>query len=233
MKILALDTTAEGCSVALNIDGQVEEDYQDAPRQHTRLLIPMIRDLMATAGLALQDLDAIAFGRGPGSFTGLRIAAGVVQGLAYGLGKPVIPVSSLAAAALAGGRALGRPCRVAVAFDARMNEIYWGCFEVVPDSPELKPVTPEAVLPPAQAGLPDDGTVQWLGVGDGWRLAELMSGDVRARISETLPDIGVRAGDVARLAARSWAAGDTVGAESAVPVYLRDEVAWQKRPARS
>ncbi len=232
MKILALDTTAEGCSVALNVDGQVEEEYQDAPRQHTRLLIPMIRDLMATAGLALQDLDAIAFGRGPGSFTGLRIAAGVVQGLAYGLEKPAIPVSSLAAAALAGGRALGQPCRVAVAFDARMNEVYWGCFEVFPETLTLNPLMPEAVLPPEDAFLPGDGTDRWIGVGDGWRLAESLGPEVRARIVEMFPGTGVRAGDVARLAAHHWAAGETVAAESAVPVYLRDEVAWQKLPAR-
>ncbi|MCW9009004.1 tRNA (adenosine(37)-N6)-threonylcarbamoyltransferase complex dimerization subunit type 1 TsaB, partial [Marinobacter sp.] len=101
MKLLALDTSSEGCSAALWLDGRVTERFEVAPRGHTRLLMPMVRELFAEQGLSPTDLDALAFARGPGSFTGLRIATGVVQGLAWGLDIPVVPVSSLAAVALA------------------------------------------------------------------------------------------------------------------------------------
>lgn len=232
MKILALDTTAEGCSVAVNIDGQVREDYRDAPRQHTRLLIPMIGQLLTANGLRPADLDVIAFGRGPGSFTGLRIAAGVVQGLAYGLERPVIPVSSLAATALAAARRLGRPTKVAVAFDARMGELYWGCFDVNPETGSAYSLGPERVLPPDQIELPGEAGGDWLGAGDGWRQTAAMPAPLRLRVESVLENVGAEAGEIARLAARQWQEGTMVAPEEAVPVYLRDEVAWQKTASR-
>ncbi len=131
MKLLALDTSSEGCSAALLINGSLTERFALAPRGHTRLLMPMIRELLAEQGLAPAELDALAFARGPGSFTGLRIATGVVQGLAWGLEVPVVPVSSLAAVALSAMETLNvaEGDGLAIAFDARMGEVYWGCFQ--------------------------------------------------------------------------------------------------------
>lgn len=233
MKLLALDTTAEGCSVALNLDGRIEQRYQQAPRQHTRLLIPMIRQLLADAGLSLSDLDGIAFGRGPGSFTGLRIAAGVVQGLAFGLDRPVVPVSSLAAVALAGARERNHTGPVAAAFDARMQEVYWGCFDVDPSAGRVDSLMAEAVLPPTQVTLPDSGPQNWLGAGDGWQFRADMPESVRQAVHIIQMQIDVQAGDIARLAGPLWEQGAAVSAYQAVPVYLRDEVAWQKAPGRA
>lgn len=128
MKLLALDTSSEGCSAALLVDGRVSERFDLAPRGHTRLLMPMIRELLSEQDLVPADLDALAFACGPGSFTGLRIATGVVQGLAWGLDLPVLPVSSLATVALGAMDTLdvNDGDGVAVAFDARMGEVYWG-----------------------------------------------------------------------------------------------------------
>lgn len=126
MKLLALDTSSEGCSAALLVDGEISERFELAPRGHTRLLMPMVRELLAEKNLAPAELDALAFARGPGSFTGVRIATGVVQGLAWGLDIPVVPVSSLEAVALGAIDSMDIPENggIAVAFDARMGELY-------------------------------------------------------------------------------------------------------------
>ena len=127
MKILALDTATEACSAALLIDGEIRERFEIAPRAHARLLLPMLEDLLAEAGLKPAQLDAIAFGRGPGSFTGLRIAASVAQGIAFAADLPVLPVSTLAALAWPALRA-ARADQVFAAIDARMGEIYCAGF---------------------------------------------------------------------------------------------------------
>ena len=231
MKLLALDTSSEGCSAALLVDNSLVERFELAPRGLTRLLMPMIRELLAEKELVPADLDALAFACGPGSFTGLRIATGVVQGLAYGLGIPVIPVSSLAAVAedaiqhwqMLDGDA------VAVAFDARMGEAYWACYMCRDGQPEL--MGHEQVCAPASVTLAD-GASRWFGAGQGWSLKENFPADVAAtmdRIDETLVP---RASRVAEIAARAFHAGAGVPAEQAQPVYIRDEVAWKKLPGR-
>ena len=232
MKLLALDTSSEGCSAALFVDGRVTEKFEIAPRGHTRLLMPMIRALLAEQGLKPADLDALAFARGPGSFTGVRIATGVVQGLAWGLGLPVVAVSSLETVALGAIEALqvSEGEGIAVAFDARMSEVYWGCFRNRSGLPE--PLGEERVCPPSRVALMEAGIVNWIGAGQGWAFRDGMPDDVSARINSVDEALIPRASWVARLAAVKYSQDMAVPAEQAQPVYIRDEVTWKKLPGR-
>lgn len=234
MKLLALDTSSEGCSAALWLDGQISERFELAPRGHTRLLMPMVRELLAEQGLSPNDLDALAFARGPGSFTGLRIATGVIQGLAWGLNLPVVPVSSLSAVALDAieQHQLADGEHIAVAFDARMGEVYWGTFLCRQGLPVL--IGEERVCPPGAVSLPDsDVSANWTGVGQGWTLKGDMPEVVVCRIRAVDDTLVPRAAMVARLAEQDFRHGIAVPAELAQPVYIRDEVAWKKLPGRA
>ncbi|MFP4075863.1 MAG: tRNA (adenosine(37)-N6)-threonylcarbamoyltransferase complex dimerization subunit type 1 TsaB [Halochromatium sp.] len=164
MKILALETSGACCSAALLIADRLEQRHEHAPRRHADLILGMLDDLLREAGLRLSDLDALAYGRGPGSFTGVRIAAAVAQGVAFGAQRPVIAVSTLAATARAAYRQTGRR-RIACALDARMGEVYWGCFEVAGPS-ALMPIDQEGVFAPASTPVLT-GT-GWCGAGHGW-----------------------------------------------------------------
>nr|WP_284048073.1 tRNA (adenosine(37)-N6)-threonylcarbamoyltransferase complex dimerization subunit type 1 TsaB [Marinobacter sp. ATCH36] len=228
---MALDTSSEGCSAALLVDGSVTERFELAPRGHTRLLMPMVRELLAEQRLVPAELDALAFACGPGSFTGLRIATGVVQGLAYGLEVPVVPVSSLAAVAAdaIAHMALSEGDGIAVAFDARMGEIYWACFVCRDGQPEL--VGHEQVCTPESATL-TPGVSRWFGVGQGWGLRDAFPADVTGAMKEIDESLVPRASRVADLAARAFHEGAGVPAAQAQPVYIRDEVAWKKLPGR-
>lgn len=228
--MLALDTSSEGCSAALYHQGEVSERFEIAPRGHTRLMMPMVRGLLADRQLLPADLDAIGFARGPGSFTGLRIATGVVQGLAWGLGVPVVPVSSLAAVAAQVLAPEREGQAVAVAFDARMGEVYWGCFAA--QGGKLMALAPERVCAPGELVLPDVAGVRWIGAGSGWQLMEQMPADVRDRMQSLQPKVLPHAREVVLLALESFRCGDTINALDARPVYLRDEVTWQKLPGR-
>lgn len=231
MKLLALDTSSEGCSAALLLDGELSERFELAPRGHTRLLMPMVRELLDARGLVPADLDALAFARGPGSFTGVRIATGVVQGLAWGLDIPVVPVSSLQGVALGAieTREIDEGGGIAVAFDARMGELYWGCYQARDGVPE--PVSAEQVCPPASVTLPE-GHGPWSGVGPGWQYQSDMPPSVQAQVATVDPTLVLRAGWVARLASIHFERGGAVPAAQAQPVYIRDEVAWKKLPGR-
>jgi tRNA threonylcarbamoyladenosine biosynthesis protein TsaB len=231
VNLLALDTSSEGCSVALLCRGQVSGRSEIAPRGHTRLLMPMIRGLLTEAGMTPADLDALAFACGPGSFTGVRIATGVVQGLAYGLEIPVVPVSSLqAVAAGAMGRfGLADGDGVAVAFDARMGEVYWACFQCRSGRPEL--LGAERVCPPAQVSLAAD-VRRWWGAGSGWALQQDFPPGVVAAMVSVDDSLIPQASCVAQLALESFGANGGVSAAAAQPVYVRDEVAWKKLPGR-
>lgn len=227
MRILAVETASTACSCALLIDEEVAESYQDAPRRHAELLLEMVRTRLATAGIGLRDLDALAFGRGPGAFTGVRIAAAVVQGLALGADLGVVPVSTLhaLAAGAAGDSASGR---VLAAMDARMGEVYAGAFGV-DDSGHLAALSDEQVCAPGELRLPaGEG---WLGVGNGFSAhAEELQTLLGWRLAGTLPERLPRAADVARLALPAVHARALLAPEQAVPVYLRDRVATP--PAR-
>lgn len=221
MILLALETATDACSAALLVDDQVRERFQLAPRGHTALILPMIDELLAEAGIGIGQVDALAFGRGPGAFTGVRIAVGVVQGIAFAADLPVVPVSTLAA--LAQGYAAER---VLVALDARMDEVYWAAYERTPAG-LMTVCGEECVVPPGQAPLPVAG--DWCGVGSGWAsygeaLRQHAAGRVRVWDEHGLP----HARDVARLGAAGYRQGQAVSADQALPVYLRDKVAWQK-----
>ncbi len=175
-------------------------------------------------GISASALDAIAFGRGPGAFTGVRIAIGVVQGLAFALDRPVLRVSNLAVLAQRALREQGAT-QVAAAIDARMDEVYWGCYRA--EAGEMRLLGQEAVLPPEQAEAPRGSDGEWFGAGTGW-------GTFAARIALTPVSMDgsmlPHAEDLLTLARFAWARGEAVPADQAQPVYLRDQVATPKAP---
>lgn len=220
--LLALDTATEACSVALLHEGRVLSRYEVIPRLHAQRVLPMVQELLAEAGTALAAVDAIAFGRGPGAFTGVRIAVGVVQGLAFALGRPVLPISNLAVLAQRAHREQGAS-QVAAAIDARMDEVYWGCYRL--DDGEMRLAGVEAVLPPERAVLPRDADGDWFGAGTGWGYAARIPAQVAGMDASLLP----HAEDLLTLARSAWARGEALDAEQAQPVYLRDNVATPKK----
>lgn len=227
MKILALDTATEACSVALWVDGEVTEQFKFAPREHNRIILPMILDLLAACDFSLTSLDAIGFGRGPGSFTGVRIAAGVVQGLSLGLDIPVIPISTLAALSFEAMIECATE-QVHAAIDARMGEVYWGTYRKA-NGDSVKRVSAEMVLPPE--GVSTIASIEDVGIGSGW----MTYGSIlAARVGQ--PEIKIlegrfpRAGSIARLAATDFLAGICCKPEDVEPVYLRNEVAKKSAP---
>ncbi len=226
MKLLAIETSSDACSAALLIENTLEERFEIAPQQHTALILPMVDSLLKQAGLRLNELDALAFGRGPGSFTGVRIAASVVQGLAFGAELPVVPISSLAALAQGVYLAHGAT-RILTATDARMNEVYWAAWRL--DENALMTLQgDEAVCAPQDAPLPDQAV--WFGAGSGWQpYGALLAGRLGERLSGYQADSYPHARDVAHLARSAFACGAAVNPEHALPVYLRNEVTWKKQ----
>ena len=222
MKILALDTATEACSAALLSGGSVYERYEIAPRRHAELILPMVDGVLAEAGLGLNDVDAIAFGRGPGAFTGIRIAAGVTQGLALGAGLPVIPVSSLAT--LAQG-VINKSTTLLPAIDARMGEIYWAAYDSTQDG-LVRLVSEEQVAPPDAVQIPGDKQI--FGVGSGWATYRAtLEGILGKQITGVAPERFPLAKDMLPLAMSEFNAKRYVTAEQALPVYLRDNVVKQ------
>jgi len=213
MKFAAFETSSEWCSVALAIDGEIAAIERRAGRRHSELALPMFEQLLANFGLTAAQLDAIAFGAGPGSFTGLRIACGLAQGLAFARGLPVIGISSLEAIA----QESGEP-RVVACIDARMREVYYAALEqqgarwreVIP----AQCVAPEAAPPP-----PGEG---WIGCGSGFAVYGSLG------LQKVLPEVHPTAIAVAQLAAPRLEAGEGVDAALALPSYVRDKVAFTK-----
>lgn len=228
--ILALDTSTPACSVALNIDGVVLEDFRMAPRLHNDLILPMVDQILRQAGLALSDLDAIAFGRGPGSFTGLRISAGVVQGLAFGADLPVIPVSTLAALSLDGFQKTGKNNWLA-ALDARMGEIYMGGYRVnkIEGVYEIESLIDECVVKPTVLSA---FSASFDGVGSGWCYEDALKPLLPSHPTHILTDLAPRAACIAELALLLFKKGEMVSAYDAIPTYLRDEISWEKQAPR-
>lgn len=230
MKLLALETSTDACSCAVWLSGAVYERFEVAPRQHGALLLAMVESLLLEAALRLGQLDGLAFGCGPGTFTGLRIAAGVVQGLAFSAQLPVVRVSSLAALAQGtpppGGLAAEQ---ILVTQDARMNEVYHGAFLRGPDF-MVKEITVARVCRPEQIVIPTTENPAWIALGSAWQAHSAALTQVLAGYNTTvLKEVCYpHAGDVARLGVKELSAGRAVSAEYALPVYLRDDVAGKR-----
>ena len=226
-KLLAVETSAEACSVALYYNGETRTFFEHAPRRHAELLLPAIRGLLEQAGMQLANLDAIAFGRGPGSFTSLRIGIGVVQGLAWGAGLPVVPVSSLAAIAQdAIERSASNVPLVCVAVDARMNEVYTATFRrnsggIVENSDE------ERVCAAEQVVIPD--TDPFIAAGNGFRNFTDLERKAGQAV-ECYADFQPRAERVGKLALNWLESNQPLPAGLAQPVYVRNNVA--SKPSR-
>jgi tRNA threonylcarbamoyladenosine biosynthesis protein TsaB len=216
--ILALDSATEACSVALGYHGEIREKFDLIERGHAEHLLPMIDALMAEAGIKLADVDLFAFGAGPGSFTGLRIGAAMIQGLALATGRPVLPVSSLAALA---SRFRGT---VLALIDARMGQVYHGLFRVTSEGIPV-PLSGEAVDDPLKLSVAGAGGV--IVTGGGW---ERYSDEVKTALKGSTAIIEVsggypRAADIIRLAEYGYRQGRAVQAADALPHYVRDNVA--------
>jgi len=217
MRILALETSTEYCSVALWQDGVVTEHCELVGQKHSEVLIEMLDILLREAGVKLAQLDGIAFGMGPGSFTGARIACGVAQGLALGAGLPVVGVCTLQALAQASGHD-----KVIAALDARMGEVYHATYEKR-DGEWVTVCEPSLCLPQA---VPQVAGSAWFGAGNGFAvhhavLNECYAGQLAGSDAQAMP----QASAITVLAASRFAAGQGVDAAQAMPLYLRDKVA--------
>lgn len=212
MKILALDTSTEACSVAVLCNNALFHDWQLAPRQHTQLILPMIENTLAKAKCSLQQLDVIGFSAGPGSFTGIRIAAGVAQGIAFALDIPVIPVSTLAILAQQAYRKYAAE-KILPALDAKMNEIYWGNYQIKNGIAEA--IVDDQVTDPNKMIAPD-GT-DWCGIGPGWSSQNKW---LNIHLND-LPD----ARDIIPIARHKFERKEFYKAAQALPIYLRNNVA--------
>ena len=240
MRILAIDTATENCSAALLVDDGVTLRERLLERGHAEVILPMVDEVLAEAGVALTALTAIAFGRGPGAFTGVRLAASVAQGLAFGAGVPVVPISDLRALAQRAMATDAGIMRVLACTDARMREVYWGCFERTSEG-LAGAVGEEHVGKPSAVALPwpwrgeaqaiarpgSARSVPVYGAGPGFAAYPELG---RAVAADTVLDrLLPRASEIVQLAASEVSAGRVLPAEQALPVYLRDEVA-QRRP---
>lgn len=223
--ILALDTSTEACSCALNLHGEIYEDYAVIPRQHAQNILPMVQNLLHQKSLAFSDLDAIAFGRGPGSFTGLRIAAGVTQGIAFAANLPVIPISTLAALALQAYEELGSS-RIVACLDARIDEVYWASFLIDPDTDTLSLLGDEYLCKPElmQTSELQSTSNVYTVIGNGLSYKARFPQALIKLMGTQLPEQLPRAASIARLAARELANKHTIAAEQVHPLYLRDKV---------
>lgn len=210
MRFAALETSSDRCSVALWTDGEIASLEQVAGQRHGELLLPMLGRLLAQAGLGAAALDAVAFGAGPGSFSGLRIACGAAQGIAFARALPVIGISTLEALA----EEAGAP-RVVACLDARMREVYYSALEK--QARGWREIIPAQCLAPAAVRLPS-GT-GWIGCGSGFAVHGSLG------LACVRPEMRPSAAAVARLAAPRLAAGEGVDAALAAPLYLRDKIA--------
>ncbi|MEG1211365.1 MAG: tRNA (adenosine(37)-N6)-threonylcarbamoyltransferase complex dimerization subunit type 1 TsaB [Leclercia sp.] len=230
MRILAIDTATEACSVALWNDGAICAHFEECQREHTQRILPLVKMILTEGNTTLNNLDALAYGRGPGSFTGVRIGIGIAQGLALGAELPMIGVSTLATMAQGAWRT-GGASRVLAAIDARMGEVYWA--EYTRDEQGVwHGEASEAVLDPQAVNERlKQLSGEWATVGTGWKAWPEMANDSGLTLVDGNVLLPV-AEDMLPIACQMLAAGKTVAVEKAEPVYLRNTVAWKKLPGR-
>ena len=224
--ILAIETATEACSVALWRDPDIQQRHEITPRQHSQRLFGMLRELLPDGRLAEHGIDAVAYGVGPGSFTGLRIAASAVQGLTFATGLPAIPVSTLACqvqTALRQGL-VGEGDMVLSTLDARINEIYYACYRIEQGLP-ISLGDPQAVAPSLIVLPENTGSV--FALGSGCQFLEQFPVAVRSQLGEITAGLLPEARDLVPLA---LAQGTTQKPQQVQPVYVRDEINWKKIP---
>lgn len=220
MILLALDTATECCSVALAIDGAIHARSELAPRRHAELLLPWIDALLSEHDVSRSAIDAVAVGRGPGGFTGVRLAVAAAQGIAYGLGRPLLAISSLAALAMQAGASEGQ--RVLAVIDARMGELYLGTF-VIDEEGLAIPLDEAWMAAPQQVTLSGEG---WIAVGSGMDAADgALATRLQGQLGRVEADRYPQAEAIARLGQRAFARGEFTAPHAIEPAYLRDKVA--------
>lgn len=224
--MLAIETATDACSVAVYLDGQIRERYAVAPREHSQLLFTMLGELLSGGSLADQGIQVIAYGCGPGSFTGLRIAASAVQGLAFSSDLPAIAVSTLACLAQSALRqgAISAGDAVLATLDARVNEVYSAVYTFEDNLAVLRE-GPWACAPDI---LSPAGSGELRAVGSGCLFIKQFSPALRARIRSDSPALLPAARDIIPLATAMLRSGDTQSARNVQPVYVRDEITWKK-----
>lgn len=226
MNLLAIDTATEACSVALWLDGHIEQRHEVVGRDHTRCLLAMVESLLAEAGVHRRQLDALVCGVGPGSFAGIRIGLSYVKGLALGLDLPVVQVSSLAA--IAQGALISGATRVAAAIDARMDEVYLGLFQIGADG-RVQALRPAQVVRPADArsGLPEgERSLPWQAAGSGWgSYHDALEAALELKLIGVDAAALPQAGHALQLALPVFRAGQAQSGERLEPIYLRERVA--------
>ncbi|MDD2699974.1 MAG: tRNA (adenosine(37)-N6)-threonylcarbamoyltransferase complex dimerization subunit type 1 TsaB [Sideroxydans sp.] len=220
MRILAIETSTEYCSVALWQDGVLSERSEKVGQKHSEVLMAMVDDVLKAAGTTIRQVEGIAFGKGPGSFTGVRIACGVAQGLAFGVDVNVVGVCTLHALAEAAGRD-----KVIAALDARMGEIYLAAYQKE-GGVWRTVIEPCLCKPDAASALAGAG---WFGCGSGFAVSEVLQQRYAAQLDGMDAQAVPQAAAVARLAAVEFEQGNALDAALALPLYLRDKVALTTR----
>jgi tRNA threonylcarbamoyladenosine biosynthesis protein TsaB len=223
MKLLGIETSSSVGSIALEVDGRTDAREIATPREQTSRLLELAHAVLVEANLVIGDLDGIAFGRGPGSFTGLRIAAAVAQGLAVGCGLPLLPVSSLLCLAQRAWREHGITAAL-VCVDAKMGEVYWGEFALADGV--MGSIGDERIGGPQGVRAPT--AVSWSAVGDGLAAHRDALAVTLAAADRALPELKPAAQDLFPSAFRALAAGKAVAPQDALPVYLREQTAWRR-----
>ena len=230
-RILAIDTATEACSVALYDQGETLAHFELCAREHTQRILPLVQQILAEAGLSLKQLDALAFGRGPGSFTGVRIGIGIAQGLSLGAELPLLPVSTLLTMAQGAYRQTGAE-QVLAAIDARMGEVYWGEFTRNTQGVWSGENTETVIKPEQLLARTVERHGRLATVGTGWEAYPHLLGESPAADLFDGKMLLPQAEDMLPLALQLWENGIRVNPEDAEPTYLRNEVTWKKLPGR-
>lgn len=234
--ILAIDTATEACSVALCVNGQVYSHFEICPQQHSQRILPLVDEILAKANISLKQVQGLAFGRGPGSFTGVRIGIGITQGLAFGADLPVLPISNLQMIAQGAIRRTPQHQHFAVAIDARMNEVYFAEFTVV-DGIAIAQTEESVITPEALKTHIEQKKLAQIAAGTGWQahtpLFESLFESNQLLPADAAEDAHLpNAVDMLAVAERMLANNESVKAVDAEPVYVRNTVTWKKLPGR-